>query len=87
MRILEEFWYGNIGPMEYGPFSNEEYKELLRLITKNEEKLQATLSDEQKELFSKYTDCVQEFQTISECLLFQNSFRLGARMMLEVMEE
>ncbi len=87
MKILEEFWYGNIEPMEYGPFSNEEYKELLRLITKNEEKLQATFSDEQKELFSKYTDCVKEFQTISECLLFQNSFRLGARMMLEVMEE
>ena len=65
MRILEEFWYGNVEPMEYGLFSNEEYKELLRLITKNEEKLQATFSDEQRELFSKYTDCVQEFQTIS----------------------
>lgn len=87
MRILEEFWYGNIEPMEYGSFFGQEYKELLRLITKNEEKLQATFSEEQKELFSKYTDCVQEFQTISECLLFQNSFRLGARMMLEVMEE
>ena len=87
MRMLEEFWYSNIEPMEYDPFSNEEYKELLRLITKNEEKLQATFSDEQKELFSKYTDCVQEFQTISECLLSQNSFRLGAKMMLEVMEE
>ena len=73
--------------MEYCSFSNEEYKELLRLITKNEEKLQATFSDEQKELFSWYTDCVQEFQTISECLLFQNSFRLGARMILEIMEE
>ena len=87
MRILEEFWYGNIEPAEYGSFSCEEYKELLRLITKNEEKLHATFSDEQKELFSKYTDCVQEFQTISECLLFQSGFRLGARIMLEVMEE
>lgn len=87
MKILEEFWYGNIEPMEYCSFCNEEYKELLRLITKNEEKLQAIFSAEQKELFSKYTECVQEFQTISECLLFQNSFRLGAKMMLEVMEE
>ena len=87
MRILEELWYGNVEPMEYGSFSNEEYKELLLLITKNEEKLQATFSNEQKELFSRYTDCVQEFQTISECLLFQNSFRLGARMILEIMEE
>ena len=59
----------------------------ITIIDKNEEKLQATFSDEQKELFSKYTDCVQEFHTISECLLFQNSFRLGAEIMLEVMEE
>ena len=87
MRILEEFWYGNIEPMEYGPFSNEEYKELLRLITKNDEKLQATFSAEQQELFSKYTDCVREYQTITDYLLFQNSFKLGARMMVEVMRD
>ena len=31
--------------------------------------------------------CVREHQTITECLIFQNSFKLGARMMLEVMEE
>ena len=52
--------------MEHGSFFNEEYKELLQLITKNEEKLQTTFSVEKKELFSKYTDCVQEFRTISE---------------------
>lgn len=45
------------------------------------------MTDEQKELFEKYTDCVREYQTITDCLIFQNSFRLGARMMLEVMEE
>ena len=49
--------------------------------------MQTTMTDEQKELFSRYTDCVREFQTMTECLLFQNSFKLGARMMLEVMEE
>ena len=87
MRILEEFRYGNMEPMEYDSFSCEEYKDLLRLITKNEEKLQAAFSDKQREQFSRYTDCVQELQTISECLLFQSSFRLGAKMMLEVMGE
>lgn len=45
------------------------------------------MADEQKALFKKYTDCVREHQTIMECLIFQNSFKLGARMMLEVMEE
>ena len=83
----EEFWYGNIEPIEYDTNACKEYKEVLRLITRNEEKLQATMTDEQKELFSRYTDAVREYQTMAECLLFQNSFKLGARMMLEVMEE
>ena len=55
------------------------------LPSRNEEKLLATMTDDQKELFIKYADCVREFQVMAECLLFQNSFRLGGRMMLEVM--
>ena len=87
MNILEEFWYGNIEPAEYDTSSSKEYKELLQLISRNEEKLLATMTDAQKELFARYTDCVREHQAMAECLLFQNSFRLGAKIMLEVMEE
>lgn len=87
MKLLEEFWYGNIEPTDYGTNVCKEYREALRLITKNEEKLQATMTDEQKELVSRYMDAAREYQTMAECLLFQNSFKLGARMMLEVMGE
>ena len=76
MNILEEFWYGNIEPAEYDTSVGKEHKELLQLISRTEE---------QKELFIKYADCVREFRVMAECLLFQNSFRLGGRMMLEVM--
>ena len=86
MKILEEFWYGNIEPTEYTASSCKEYKRALQLICQNEENLQATMTDVQKDLFSKYEDSVREFQAMTDCLLFQNSFRLGARMMLEVME-
>ena len=41
MRLLEEFWYGNIEPTEYDTNACKEYNEVLRLITRNEEKLQA----------------------------------------------
>lgn len=85
MNILEEFWYGNLEPAEYDTSSSKEYKELLQLISRNEEKLLEAMTEEQKELFFRYTDCVREFQTMAECQLFQNSFRLGGRMMLEVM--
>ena len=87
MGILEEFWYDNIEPTEYDTSSCEEYKKLLKLVCKNEEKLQTTMTDEQKELFFRYTDAVREHQMTTDCLIFQNSFKLGARIMLEVMEE
>ena len=87
MNVLEEFWYGNLDPAEYHASPSEEYKELLQVIGRNEEKLLANMTDDQKDLFSRYQDCVREFQAMAEFLLFQNSFRLGARMMQEVMEE
>ena len=85
MSILEEFWYGNIEPAEFDTSPSPEHREILLLISRNEDKLLATMTDAQKELFSRYTDCVREYQAMSECLLFQNSFSLGAKMMLEVM--
>ena len=87
MKILEELWYGNIEPTDYDADAGKAYKEALCLISKNEEKLQASFTEEQKELFSRYTDALREYQTMAECLLFRNSFRLGARIMLEVMQE
>ena len=45
------------------------------------------MTDEQKNLFSRYTDAVREHQTLAECLLFQSSFKLGARMAVEIMNE
>ena len=84
MNVLEEFWYGNLDPAEYDANPSKEYKEMLQLISRNEDKLLATMTDAQKELFTKYADCVREYQIMSECLLFQNSFRLGARMMLDI---
>ena len=86
MKLLEEFWYGNIEPTEYDT-SAKEYKKLQELICRNEEKLKATMTDEQREWFEKYTDCVRAHQAITDCLIFQNGFKLGARMMIEVMEE
>lgn len=87
MRILEELWYGNIELTEYDSSACTECKEALHLITKNKKKLMATMTDEQKELFSRYTDAVREHQMATDCLIIQNGFKLGARIMLEIMEE
>ena len=87
MNVLEELWYGNLEPSEFDASTSKEYKELLHLVGRNEEKLLVTMTAEQKELFSKYSDTLREFQSLAECLLFQRSFQLGARMMIEIMRE
>ena len=45
MSVLEEFWYGNLDPAEYNANTSKEYKELLQLISRNEDKLLATMTD------------------------------------------
>ena len=87
MSILEELWYGNVEPTEYGTSPSQEYRELRRLADRNETELRATMTDAQKDLFTRYLESVLEYQALSELMLFQNSFKLGARLMVEVMEE
>ncbi len=48
MNVLGEFWYGNLDPAEYDANTSKEYKEIVRLISRNEEKLLATMTEEQK---------------------------------------
>ena len=60
MKILEEPWYGNIEPTEYGASSRPEYRELRRLADHNEMDLRATMTDTQKELFTRYLESVLE---------------------------
>ena len=48
MNILEELWYGNIEPAEYDTSPSKEYKQMLQLISRNEDKLLATMTDAQK---------------------------------------
>lgn len=84
MNILEKFWYGNLNPADYDANPSRDYMELTRLVIKNEEKLLVPMTEKQKELFSKYRNCVRVHQIMRDCSLFQNSFRLGGRIMLAV---
>ena len=83
---LEELWYSNIDPTEYDTIACKDYKEVLRLFIRNEKKLLTTTTDEQKKLFSRYSDAVHEQQNMAACVLFQSGFKL-VRMMVEVMTE
>lgn len=84
MDILENLYYGNLFPHEKCAKLDDETKELLGLLNRNEENLIANLFNEQKETFEKYKDCNQEISEICERNAFLNGFRLGARIIIEV---
>lgn len=83
MSILEDLWCGNIRPSEYDVSSCSEYAEALERINQIEEEFRDTLSDKQKALFARYTESVRSFHALADYLLFQSSFKLGARITLE----
>ena len=84
MNTLEDLYYGNLFPHEKCSKLDDEVKELLKLLNRNEEKLTATLTELQKETFGKYKDCNREISEISEREIFLNGFRLGARIIIDV---
>lgn len=85
MDTLENLYYGNLFPHEKSAKIDDETRKLLALLNRNEEKLMATLSDEQKETFEKYKDCNREISEICEQQSFITGFKLGAKIVIEAM--
>lgn len=83
MTALENLWYGNIRPVETYIEGNVEYKNLLRLVSKNREILENELTPKQLELFEKHTASVNEMNSISETAAFKYGFTLAVGLFTE----
>jgi hypothetical protein len=81
MDIINELWYGNISPFEQCTRGDKRLKELLKLVARNREDLDGTLSDKQKETLEKFEACVNEMHNNSERNAFSYGFRLGKQLM------
>ena len=53
MDIIKELWYGNVAPFEQCTRGDNQLKELLKLVARNKEELDASLTDKQKEILEK----------------------------------
>ena len=84
MDIIKELWYGNVSPFEQCTRGDKQLKELLKLVARNKEELDASLTDKQKETLEKFEDCMNEMHSITERDAFSYGFRLGVQLMAEV---
>jgi hypothetical protein len=83
--ILEELFYGNICPSTDCRRRDKETKQLMGYIADHHDNLLSTLNDQQKEILEKFDDCYNELTDINEREIFSYAFKLGARIMLEIL--
>ena len=83
MTTLENLYYGNIFPADKDIKRSSEYSKLLNLSVRNEDKLVPTLSKEQKVIFEKYKDCINEMTSIAEKEAFIQGIKLGIKITAE----
>ena len=77
--FIEDFYYGNIEPIECTTELTANVKKSLSEPAGKEEQLTAILTDKEKALFLRYTSAYNKFLSISNVDSFTVGFRLGAR--------
>ena len=87
MNTIQDLYYGRISPYEMSISTAPEYQKLKALADRNEDLLRESLSDEQKELLEKLTESVTDISSISERDMFITGFRLGMKLMIDVMKD
>ena len=87
MKIIEDLYYGRISPYEMSISVTPEYQKLKALADRNEDLLRESLSDEQKLLLDKLIETVTDISSISERNMFINGFRLGVKLMNDIMKD
>ena len=83
MKITDELWYGNIAPFEQCTRGDKRLKELLKLVARNSEELDNTLTEKQKETLEKFVESMNEMHSITERDAFSYGFKLGVQLMAE----
>lgn len=84
--ILEELYLGNLNPNEHTRMEDPEYLQMLAEVVRQEEQLRAKLPEEQRKLLEQWVNGSGGLAAWEIRLRFAEGFRLGARVMLDVLD-
>lgn len=80
---IELLWNGQINPGEKCGINDPEIDNLIELLDKNKEILEAELPPQQKKRFSIYSDCTDEYISLISMHSFCEGFSLAAKLFSE----
>lgn len=80
MSVLQDLWYGNLRPNENRKISEEE-KELIESMALQQEKLFASLKDNDLKIFKEYIEYNEKYASLVESHAFEIGFKLAVKLL------
>ena len=87
MQILEDLYVGDVRPTERFFKRNSQYAKAIDEVVKVGDTLTGSLNEEQKALFEDYMTAQREVTVLTDCETFCYAFKLGAKIMLDVLTD
>ena len=87
MQILEDLYLGDVRPNERFFKRNSRHAKALDEVVKVGDALTASLNEEGKKLFEDFMDAQREVTVLTDCETFCYAFKLGAKIMLDVLTD
>ena len=87
MLILEELYLGGIHPSERCFQKNSQYAKTLAELGRVGDALTVSLNEEEKQLFEDFMEAQGELTVLTDCETFCAAFKLGAKIMLDVLTD
>ena len=87
MLILEDLYLGDVRTSERSFKRNSQYAKALDELVKAGDMLTETLTEKQKKMFENYMTAQREVNVLTDCETFIYSFRLAAKIMIDVLTE
>ena len=79
-NMIKELWHGNIIPQEDSRTNSPQMKELLGYMARHHENLEGSFTDEQKETFEKFHDCLSKYMSLAEAAFLSMLSNRGCRL-------
>ncbi len=82
-KTIELLYEGKLEPVRSIGKSNEKMRRIENLVERNKSKLKGALDTEEKEMFDKYVQCIDEYLFLVSEQAFCDGFCMGARILSE----
>ena len=85
MLFLDKLWKGDASPGEKRYHPNAEYVKVYRAMERCDQYLHEHLDPESLKIFEEFVSAELDVRCLSDCDIFVDGFRMGAKMMMDVL--